>query len=170
MPYVEHLMGVALLLDRAGFDETVVIAGLLHDAVEDVEGITLEQVEADFGPEVARIVGDCTERKNDPTGKRRPWVERKSEHLDHLEKAPIASRAVALADKLHNLTSVLADLEDGREVWSIFNAPREQIVWYYRAALTRYRADDPRLESLAEEGLRALERIESAFEENAEAR
>ena len=34
-PYVEHVAAVALVVDRAGFDEDVVIAGLLHDVVED---------------------------------------------------------------------------------------------------------------------------------------
>ena len=43
---------VALILDRAGFDEEVVIAGLLHDLVEDTE-VTLDQIRGQFGDRVA---------------------------------------------------------------------------------------------------------------------
>src|SRR5438045_1481118 len=71
-PYVEHVMGVALILDRLGFAEEVVIAGLLHDAVEDT-AVTLEQVEARFGAAVAETVGHCSEIKTDGAGRKRPW-------------------------------------------------------------------------------------------------
>ena len=37
LPYLVHPFAVAMILDRLGFDEDVVIAGLLHDAVEDTE-------------------------------------------------------------------------------------------------------------------------------------
>ncbi len=48
VPYVQHLAGVAMILDRLDFAEDVVIAGLLHDAVEDTE-TTLEQIRAGSG-------------------------------------------------------------------------------------------------------------------------
>ena len=167
IPYVEHVVGVALILDRAGFPEPVVVAGLLHDAVEDAD-VTVEQVRQEFGPEVARIVADCSERKHDAQGAKRPWIDRKTEHLAHLERAPVDSRAVALADKLHNLTSILVDLEDGGDVWSIFNADRAQVFWYYRAAIARYRLGDPRLQQLAAACEEMLGRIESHIQEAAE--
>ena len=47
-PYFEHVAAVALILDRAGFPEDVVIAGLLHDVVEDT-AVTFEQVASLFG-------------------------------------------------------------------------------------------------------------------------
>src|SRR5580704_12125106 len=61
-PYVEHVMAVALVLDRAGFDEDTVIAGLLHDVVEDTDA-TFEDVAIRFGPAVAETVRHCSEVK-----------------------------------------------------------------------------------------------------------
>src|SRR3712207_877168 len=76
VPYVAHVLAVAWILDRLGFPEEVVVAGLLHDAVEDT-GATLEQVGQRFGPEVAAIVGHCSEVKTDAQGRKRPWIDRK---------------------------------------------------------------------------------------------
>jgi (p)ppGpp synthase/HD superfamily hydrolase len=146
---VQHVVGVAMILDRLGFDEEVVIAGLLHDAVEDVAGVTLDRVAAEFGPRVAGLVGWCTETKADAGGRPRPWIDRKTEHIAHLRGAPAEARAVALADKLHNLTSILVDLQDGRPVWSLFNADRAQVLWYYGACIAAYEGGDPRLAALA---------------------
>src|SRR4051794_19416262 len=48
IPYFEHAVAVGWILDRAGFDEEVVIAGLLHDVVEDTPA-TAADVEERFG-------------------------------------------------------------------------------------------------------------------------
>ncbi len=130
-PYVEHVVGVALILDRLGFDQDVVIAGLLHDVVEDTDA-TLDQVEARFGPEVAETVRHSSEIKTDAQGRKRPWIDRKRDHLDALAGAPVAARAVVLADKLHNLISIELDLCEGRPVWATFHADRAQVLSYYR--------------------------------------
>src|SRR4051794_25884259 len=87
-PYVEHVMAVALILDRLGFAEDVVIAGLLHDLVEDTAA-TLEQVEARFGAAVAETVRHCSEVKTDGEGRKRPWIDRKRDHLEALGGAPV---------------------------------------------------------------------------------
>jgi guanosine-3',5'-bis(diphosphate) 3'-pyrophosphohydrolase len=159
-PYVEHLMGVALILDRLGFAEDVVIAGLLHDVVEDTAA-TLEQVEARFGPAVAGTVRHCSEIKTDAEGRKRPWIDRKRDHLDAMEQAPVEARAVVLADKLHNLLSIELDLSEGRPVWPAFHAERDQVLWYYRTAIDRFGSGDPRLDVLAARSLQALAAIEA---------
>lgn len=159
VPYVEHVLAVALILDRLGFPEDVVVAGLLHDAVEDTEA-TLEQVRQRFGPEVAAIVGHCSEVKTDARGQKRPWIDRKTDHLEALTAAPVAARAVVLADKLHNLLSIQLDLHDGRPVWSTFHAGRAQVLWYYRATIQRCGAGDDRLETLARHCRELLAAIE----------
>ena len=66
-PYFEHAAAVAMILDRAGFDEDVVIAGLLHDVVEDTDA-TLDDVATRFGPDVSAMVRDCSEVKLDAQG------------------------------------------------------------------------------------------------------
>src|SRR4051794_25896442 len=145
VPYVAHVVAVAWILDRLGFPEEVVVAGLLHDVVEDTEA-TLEQVHAQFGPRVAALVAACSEIKLDAQGRKRPWIDRKRDHLEALAAAPVEARAVALADKLHNLLSIQLDLHAGRPVWSTFHADRPQVLWYYRTALERFAGGDPRLE------------------------
>jgi len=164
-PYVEHAMGVALILDRLGFAEDVVIAGLLHDVVEDTAA-TLEQVADRFGAAVAETVRHCSEIKTDGQGRKRPWIDRKRDHLEALKQAPVAARAVILADKLHNLLSIELDLREGRPVWPSFHAGRDQVLGYSRTTLERLSSGDPRLEALAARGLQVLATIES-FEEEA---
>ncbi len=160
IPYVEHVMGVALILDRSGFGENVVIAGLLHDAVEDTEA-TLAEIEGLFGSEVAGIVSDCSEQKTDSLGNKRPWIDRKRDHLAVLVEAGLASRAVILADKLNNLISIEMDLRDKKPIWSQFNADREQVLWYHRTMIDQLDGDEPRLGQLASEARRVLNAIEA---------
>ena len=157
-PYIQHVFAVAMILDRLGFGEPVVLAGLLHDIVEDTEA-TFEDVEVRFGPEVTAMVRHCTEVKNDEQGRKRPWIDRKRSHLAALAEAPIDARAVLLADKLHNLTSILYDLQEGIDVWPSFHADREAILWYYRTAVETFGKGSNELERLAAECLGILEEI-----------
>src|SRR3954452_6256718 len=143
-PYIQHPMAVALILDRAGFPEDVVVAGLLHDVVEDTDA-TEDQVRTRFGPAVAELVRHATEIKLDAEGRKRPWLDRKRDHLEALASAPVEARAVALADKLHNLLSIELDLGDGRPVWPAFNAERALVLRNYRTAIERLGSGDPRL-------------------------
>jgi (p)ppGpp synthase/HD superfamily hydrolase len=147
-PYFEHLAAVGLMLDRAGFDEDAVIAGVLHDLVEDTPA-TLDEVALRFGPAVAEIVRHCSEIKMDAHGNKRPWIDRKRDHIAAIATAPAVARAVFLADKLHNLISIELDLVDRRPVWPDFHAAREQVLWYYEAGIDACGQDDPRLERLA---------------------
>lgn len=157
-PYVQHVVAVAWILDRSGFDEDVVIAGLLHDVVEDTP-VTIDQVAARFGPIVAELVGHCSEVKHDANGAKRPWIDRKRDHLAALADAPDEAVAVILADKLHNLSAIEYDLALGRDVWSSFHADRDLVLWYYRATLEACRRDDPRLERLSASCREILERV-----------
>lgn len=160
IPYIEHPMAVAMILDRAGFSEDVVIAGLLHDLVEDTDA-TIEEVCSRFGDDVAAIVAGCSEVKDDANGVKRPWADRKRDHLAALKGATISTHAVILADKLHNLACIELDLLDGRAVWSAFNAGRDDVLAYYRASLATCGVGDPRLVALAEVIGNCLDRIEA---------
>jgi (p)ppGpp synthase/HD superfamily hydrolase len=150
VPYIEHPMAVASILDRAGFDEEIVIAGLLHDLVEDTD-VGLDRVREGFGDRVAGIVAECSEAKLDAGGRKRPWIDRKRDHLEAVLGALDDTRAVVLADKLHNLVSIELDLSEGRAVWDSFNADRDQVLWYYGAMIDACRSSDERLIRLADE-------------------
>ena len=58
-PYVSHCIAVAIILSELRVPPPVVAAGLLHDTVEDTE-ITLDDLERDFGAEIARLVDGVT--------------------------------------------------------------------------------------------------------------
>jgi (p)ppGpp synthase/HD superfamily hydrolase len=161
IPYVSHLAGVAILLARFGFDEEVIAAGLLHDATEDTAA-TLDEIRDEFGPRVAEVVAACSEVKLDAHGRKRPWIDRKTDHLEALAAAPASARAVILADKLHNLLSIRADLADGLPIWSRFNADRDRVLWYYRRSIeVADRGDDLRLKPLADAVRAALAAVEA---------
>lgn len=150
IPYIEHPMAVALILDRSGFDEEVVIAGLLHDLVEDTD-VSLDEIRESFGDRVAAIVAACSEEKVDSEGRKRPWPDRKRDHVEAVARSSDDARAVVLADKLHNLISLQLDLAEGRPVWSSFNAPRSDVLSYYEKMLCACESDDPRVDRLVRE-------------------
>lgn len=114
-----------MLLQGMGCAESVVIAGLLHDTVEDTP-VTLDQIETEFGSEVARIVSYCTE----PRGR---WEIRKQFLIDSLRHAPLEAKLLAAADKYHNLSHMLHHHEMvGAGMWRHFSRGAEQQAWFYR--------------------------------------
>lgn len=123
VPYVTHPMHVAILLARLGADDVAIVAGLLHDVVEDCEGWTHARVEQEFGPDVAVIVRELTEDKS------RSWHERKLDGIERVKHMSSAAATVKAADKLHNLRALVADLRSGapaNSVWARFNGGRER--------------------------------------------
>ena len=130
-PYIGHLLGVASLVLLHGGNENEVIAGLLHDAVEDQGGrATLRQIKKKFGPTVAAIVEACSDSFETP---KLPWLERKKEHLAKIRHAPRSVRLVCAADKLHNARCILADYREiGECLWQRFSGRKEGTLWYYR--------------------------------------
>jgi (p)ppGpp synthase/HD superfamily hydrolase len=139
VPYVSHLLAVTGLVLEHGGDEDAAIAALLHDAIEDQsDKITLDEIRARFGDAVANVVDGCTDARTLP---KPPWRGRKEAYLAHLRHAPAAERLVAVADKLHNARTILADYRVlGEELWGRFNGGREGTLWYYRSLVEAFRA------------------------------
>ncbi|MEJ6014186.1 HD domain-containing protein [Corynebacterium sp. H127] len=132
IPYVSHLFGVMSIAASATTDEDVLIACLLHDAIEDVpEKYGAAQMGADFGERVTSIVLGVTKQES-PT-----WQERADAYLEHLRyEASPESVLVSLCDKMHNLMSILTDhSEIGAELWERFNSGKERQQWWYRSIL-----------------------------------
>jgi len=146
VPYVTHLLAVAALVGEAGGTEDEVIAALQHDAVEDQGGqATLTRIEALFGENVGQIVLGCSDTDVVP---KPPWQQRKEEYIAHLRDAPPSVLLVSCADKLHNARDLLADFREfGDDIWSRFNATKEQALWYYETLAGIYieRGVAPRL-------------------------
>ena len=159
LPYLAHPVHVARLLERAGLPDQVVAAGVLHDVLEDLEAEDEatrarfravfpalsaspddpEQFRdalshflfARFGEETMSLVEAVTERKEEG-GQQRPWIDRKREAIAHLAEAPADVVALKAADVLHNVQSILQDLDaHGVGVMRRFNAGPSETLWYY---------------------------------------
>jgi (p)ppGpp synthase/HD superfamily hydrolase len=105
-PYVNHVLEVADILAAAGAPPAAIVAGLLHDTVEDSEAdpepTTLAHIEAEFGAEVAGIVAEVSDDKS------LPKEVRKGLQVRHAAGASAAARQVKLADKIANLRTIEA--------------------------------------------------------------
>ena len=163
IPYLTHPAAVALILCRAGFadDDELLAAAILHDVVEDTDW-TIETVTAEFPARVVAIVDATSEEKDDASGNKLPWRVRKEAHIAALRSGDDDARAVTLADKLHNLGTMVFDLDAGRELWSLFGAGPEDIIWYHRTMLAAVGSTScPRLTALADECHKLVDRLEA---------
>ena len=127
IPYISHPRAVARILSDAGCSEEMVVAGILHDTVEDTS-LTLDHIREKFGSRVAQIVQGCSE-----PDKSLPWEQRKQHTVEFLRNASLEVRTVTCADKLHNLLTIIADHEIvGDDVWDRFSRGKGAQEWYYR--------------------------------------
>ena len=106
-PYLVHPLEVALVLAEMKMDSTAIAAGLLHDSVEDTS-ITIEEIEKEFGEQVAHIVEGVTKiSKIDFASKE----ERQAENVRKMVLAMVDDIRVVLiklADRLHNMRTLAA--------------------------------------------------------------
>ncbi len=133
IPYLSHLLQVCVWVGEHGGDEDQMIAALLHDYVEDIEGASVEEVEQRFGPRVAGLVAALTDAHSRP---KPPWRARKECYLARLHSEPPELKLISACDKLHNARCILRDLRsEGPGLWARFNAPMEGTLWYYRGVV-----------------------------------
>ena len=146
LPYLTHPANVAIILTRYGRDDDTVVAGILHDVIEDCvrEHYTRDMLEQRIGDKFGAAVLDTvlavTHRQVDDDGIELSSEERKEDYLERLASASEAARWVCAADKLHNASSILADLKrtiDASTVWGRFNVGREGTVRWYRGVYER---------------------------------
>lgn len=144
VPYIVHPYSVAFLLAHFVEDEDVIIAGLLHDVLEDTPEYTAPMLRADFGDRVLRIVQEVTEdftqaEKMDRVlrGERNAsaWRSRKERYLENLKNDSPEGLLVATADKIHNMRGVIDEYRlHGEQVWGKFRRPAADLVWFYAKA------------------------------------
>lgn len=122
--YICHPMEVLQILTAMGAETELLIAGILHDVVEDTEE-TLFRIRELFGDEVAELVEGHTENKEDN------WETRKRSLIEKLQKGSVSLKKMVLADKISNLRSIASDIRNNENVWDKFSAPKEREKWYY---------------------------------------
>jgi (p)ppGpp synthase/HD superfamily hydrolase len=104
-PYITHLLSVAFMLMEYTDDENIIIAGLLHDTLEDTD-YTEQELRSDFGHTVADLVVALTEPRTTLT-EPMTWLERKQEYIEQLRTGGDPVILIATVDKLHNLRSIV---------------------------------------------------------------
>lgn len=160
VPYVSHLLATCAIALEYGANEDEAIAALLHDAIEDGRPTDVARaIVWSFGDEVGRIVEGCTDADTDP---KPPWRPRKEAYLASLAHKDRAVLLVSASDKLHNARCIVRDLHDRRQnLWTSFNAPRGDILWYYRGLVTAYRESPQSNAQLVNELDRTVTEMES---------
>ncbi|AIN81933.1 MULTISPECIES: HD domain-containing protein [Corynebacterium] len=148
VPYISHPMAVMLIAASVTNDEDVLLAALFHDILEDVpENYSRAEMEDEFGPRVVEIVEGVTKDSSLPS-----WQERADAYLEQLSRGSAESIIVAAADKFHNLSQTLEDLDrEGHSLWRRFRSTSSQQLWWYtnvRNVIAERLPDMPLLDDL----------------------
>jgi (p)ppGpp synthase/HD superfamily hydrolase len=140
-PYLTAAPNLAVILARYGQDDPTLVAGILHDVVEDCvrDGYSTEmlnrRVGDKFGEHVLSTVLAIIERRFDDEGIELSHLERKDDLLERLASADDRARWIAAADHLQSGGTLLADLrrtDFPEAVWSRFTSGREATIAWYR--------------------------------------
>jgi (p)ppGpp synthase/HD superfamily hydrolase len=146
LPYLTHPANVAIILTRYGREVETIVAGILHDVIEDCvrEAFTREMLEQrigdKFGGQVLDTVLAVTYRLIDDDGVELSHDDRRNDYLDRLARASEPARWVCAADKLHNASTILADLRrtiDPDTVWNRFSGGKDGTLRWYRSVYDR---------------------------------
>ena len=124
-PYICHPMEVMELLNEMNGDTNLMIAGLLHDVVEDTDA-TIRQVAGMFGVDVAALVAGHSENKS------WSWEDRKRQCIIDTAGSGMREQMLVMADTISNQRSMLKDYrQHGDHFWGKFKRGKDQQCWYY---------------------------------------
>lgn len=129
LDYICHPMEVLQILTQCNASLPVLIAGVLHDTIEDTP-VTAQQIHDAFGPQVTALVLHHSEDKG------QSWKARKTAAIHQAQAGTLDCKLLIAADKVSNLRSTADDYQKmGDALWQLFRAGRDEISWYYRSML-----------------------------------
>ncbi len=149
LPYLTQPANVAIILTRYGCVEDAVVAGILHDVIEDCvrngwsRDALEERIGSKFGAEVLGAVLAVTKRRLDDDGVEFSRDEARADYLARLVDAGELARWVCAADKVHHAGTILADLGrtiDADSVWGRFHGGRDRTLVWHRGVCDRLKA------------------------------
>ena len=159
-PVISHPYGVAMILAQyPDISEDTIIAGLMHDVIEDVDPkiYSADNMRSDFGDDVLEIVRQVSDDE-----RIKDWQLRKQAYLRVLETARPEALMVSAADMTHNLASFVDSYKLDHNVFAKrFTGTPEQQLWFYgeRAGLIHQRLEHP----IAEGALEAYRHFEEVL-------
>lgn len=103
--YVMHPIRVAKILDEMKSDYKNICAALLHDTIEDVEGVTYDLIATEFGTDVANRVDDVTKFSLNGATKEDELIRTINKAVRSILKDP-SSICIKLADRLDNMRTI----------------------------------------------------------------
>ena len=132
-PYIVHPMEAMEIVATVTNDQELLAAAALHDTVEDTD-VTVEQIRAEFGDRIARIVAAESDTFEPGVSEEESWHSRKQEAIDRLAAAPRDTKIVALGDKLSNMRAIARDyVVQGDKLWDLFHVKDlAEHAWHYR--------------------------------------
>ena len=128
VPYTTHIFAVAKILEEENADLKTIIVGILHDTLEDTN-TTIEELTKEFGVEIACMVDTLSEKKG------LPYKDRKHMQSIRIKYSSKEVKMVKCADCLSNLTDTYKDLQVDPNVWSKFNAGKQDIQKHYKETI-----------------------------------
>jgi (p)ppGpp synthase/HD superfamily hydrolase len=132
--YITHPLTVGLILAHAGAHEDVIVAGILHDTVEDSteeKKVTSHMLDERFGKHVTKLVLCVTEQDKNLT-----WDERKQEALEHIAHFSNDALLVKSADIISNTSELIDDYDrDGEKIFERFAASKEKFLAHQLALM-----------------------------------
>jgi len=119
--YISHPMTVGIILAKLNSSSEVIIAGLLHDIIEDTD-YKKKDIKKKFGESVANLVDEVSEKDRDL-----PYRERKQRAAAKLFNVSEGAVLIKTADILANTMDLITDLEKkGDNAFEIFHPKKNQ--------------------------------------------
>jgi (p)ppGpp synthase/HD superfamily hydrolase len=131
LPYITHLMAVAMIVSDYTDEEDAIVGALLHDTLEDTD-YTPSELQEDFGGEVREIVEQLSQPQN-KANKKYSWVEQKKLYAKNLKNASQTALLISAADIIHNMRTMVEEYcEDHSRFMQEFKGTLEDRMLMYQ--------------------------------------